>query len=161
MKVKLGAGRVLSDESGSSVGNVQQEVAGVFRMLSSEPGIELQLFCSSSTSHTEASRAVEHSLSAIIYGPMVMFDEVGKFLQGVGMYLQDPKDCDRNVEYRNPHRLSGLDQGAPMTLDLKTSPGSRPEEFLQSPVDIFSDLETTTFLAETIRPDCLATELYH
>jgi SWI/SNF-related matrix-associated actin-dependent regulator of chromatin subfamily A3 len=37
------------------------------------------------------------------------------------MFLQDPQDCDRNVRYRNPHRLSDMDRDAPMTIDRDLS----------------------------------------
>lgn len=94
-----------------------------------------------------------------------MFEDIGSFLQENGLYLQDPKGCDRNVRYRNPHRLSGLDDDAPMTMDLEKthrSPAMEPltEEVLPVPIDIFSDFETTDSLPETVTPGCLATELY-
>jgi len=156
------------NDNGSFVGTVKKELAGILRVLSSESGIELQLSCSSNVfggpprgkAHGEKSNNPANSLSAIIYGPMDTFEDVGRFLQNVGMYLQDPQDCDRNVKYRNPHRLSGLDEDAPMTLELKRHHEICTEQILQTPVDMLSDLETTTLLSEAKSPDCLATELY-
>ncbi|PVH83787.1 hypothetical protein DL98DRAFT_412175, partial [Cadophora sp. DSE1049] len=102
------------------------------------------------------------SLSVVIYGPMTIYDDIGKFLQDVGMYLQDPQNCDRKVRYRNPHRLSGLDEDAPMTSELRRvqSQEKRAEELLQTPIDVFSDFESHTLISETIGPSCLATVLY-
>jgi len=170
VRVKVGNDRTLFDDFGLPLGNIQQDVAGVLRLLSSERGVELQLSCFPKTSSFplrsvsrghDATHAAE-SLSVIIYGPMTVYDEIGEFLQDVGMYLQDPQDCDRKVRYRNPHRLSGLDEDAPMTSELrKLQPQEKSaEELLQSPIDVFSDFETLTLLSETISPDCLATELY-
>jgi SWI/SNF-related matrix-associated actin-dependent regulator of chromatin subfamily A3 len=170
VRVKLGNDRTLFDDSGLPLGNIQQEVAGVLRLLSSEHGVELKLSCFPRTSSFPL-RSVSHghdvasaaeSLSVIIYGPMTVYDEIGEFLQEIGMYLQDPQGCDRDVRYRNPHRLSGLDEDAPMTSELrKLQPQEkRAEELFQSPIDVFSDFETHTLLSETISPDCLATELY-
>ena len=169
-RVKLGNGRTLIDDIGLPLGNIKQDVAGVLRLLSSERGVELQLSCFPkslsfplrSFSHRHDARHASESLSVIIYGPMTVYDEIGEFLQSVGLYLQDPQGCDRNVRYRNPHRLSGLDEDAPMTLELRNvqPQEKRAEELLQSPIDVFSDFETHTLLAETISPDCLATELF-
>jgi hypothetical protein len=160
----------LFDDFGLPQGNIQEDVAGVLRLLSSEGGVELQLSCFPKTS-SFSFRSVSHgrdvnhaaeSLSVIIYGPMTVYDEIGQFLQDMGMYLQDPQYCDRKVTYRNPHRLSGLDEDAPMTSELrKLQPQEkRAEELLQTPIDVFSDFETHTLLSETISPNCLATELY-
>jgi len=170
VRVKLGNDRTLLNDIGLPMGNIQQDVAGVLRLLSSERGVELQLSCIPKTSSSllrsdNHGRNVSHaaeSLSVIIYGPMTVYDEIGDFLQDIGMYLQDPQYCDRNVRYRNPHRLSGLDEDAPMTSELrKLQPQEkRAEEILQTPIDIFSDFETQTFLSETTSPNCLATELY-
>ncbi|OCL07433.1 hypothetical protein AOQ84DRAFT_377686 [Glonium stellatum] len=49
---------------------------------------------------------------------LYLFDDVGDFFQIYELYLQDPIGCDRNVRYCNPHRLSSLDEEAPMTFDL-------------------------------------------
>ncbi|KAL8357956.1 hypothetical protein RB598_002644 [Gaeumannomyces tritici] len=57
------------------------------------------------------------TLSLTIYGPADMSRDVGVFFQEADVYLQDPKNCDRNVKYCNPHRLSSLDH-CPMVFDL-------------------------------------------
>lgn len=45
-------------------------------------------------------------LSAILYGPKWLSEDIGTFCQESEIYLQDPRGCDRNVLYCNPHRLS-------------------------------------------------------
>lgn len=89
---------------------------------------------------------------------MDLFDDVGVFVQGYDMYLQAPRGCDRNVKYRNPHRLSGLDQDVPMTFDL--FPSSNHVEATRTAVDLLADMETDEILLETDTPLALRTELY-
>ena len=49
------------------------------------------------------------SLDITVYGPMGLFEEIGEWLQGCEIYLQDPKTCDMDVRYCNPQRLSYTD----------------------------------------------------
>jgi SWI/SNF-related matrix-associated actin-dependent regulator of chromatin subfamily A3 len=49
-------------------------------------------------------------ISAILYGPEWLSEDIGAFCQDSEIYLQDPLGCDRDVLYCNPHRLSS-DQG--------------------------------------------------
>jgi hypothetical protein len=74
------------------------------------------------------------------------------------MYLQDPHGCDRNVKYRNPHRLSGLDPDVPWTWDLDQLIASY--EKAQSPVDLLAGFESDEFLPDIEAPSALRTPLY-
>jgi len=168
VQARLGSGNSVVDKNGSLIGNIKKDMTGVLRVLSSESRIELQLCCSldltsaslRGNAQQEQFRGSINSLSANIYGSMDMFDDVGVFLQSVGVFLQDPQDCDRNVQYRNPHRLSALDEEALMTYEMRRKSEFVAEKILQTPVDVLSDLETTAVLSEADSPDCLATELY-
>lgn len=53
----------------------------------------------------------------IIYGPMALADDIGRFFQECELYLQDPVGCDRNVPYYNPHRLTASSK-LQMTFDV-------------------------------------------
>ena len=49
------------------------------------------------------------SLDITVYGPIELFDEIGEWLQEYNVYLQDPRNCDLDVRYWNPQRLSSSD----------------------------------------------------
>ena len=95
----------------------------------------------------------------ILYGPMDLFEGIGEYLQKCAVYLQDPLHCDRNVLYRNPHRLSEPDGEVRMTQQ-----GSKQQainiETIQEQQDPFAELETTEPQPETEGPSALATALY-
>lgn len=97
----------------------------VFRALAEEELIELQISITD-FSQLSLSRGKQHlqdgtvsvPLSVIVYGHIDIYNDIGAFFQSCDMYLQDPVGCDRNVPYRNPHRLSGLDDDVPMTSEF-------------------------------------------
>lgn len=101
------------------------------------------------------------SLSINLYGPKELFEEIGTFFQDYDIYLQDPVDCDLNVRYCNPHRLSSADPSlCPMTYDLKmnileafeTQPTSRHSELLDA-------LDPQEDLPEAAQPVAIRTQL--
>lgn len=52
---------------------------------------------------------------------MNLSEELGTFFQDYDIYLQDPLDCDLDVRYCNPHRLSSVDLAScPMTSNLNS-----------------------------------------
>ena len=113
-------GAVSTTDDGSNVGIVTDQMLGAILQINSEPGSSVQLRCIVSRSRpNEDGMATNLSvcLCGIVYGPRRLFDSIGEFLESCNVFLQDPQGCDRNVPYRNPHRLSGLDRYAPMTLD--------------------------------------------
>lgn len=46
------------------------------------------------------------SIDISIYGPLELFDEIGDWFQDYDVFLQDPRACNLDVRYLNPHRLS-------------------------------------------------------
>jgi hypothetical protein len=124
--------------------------------LSEEQSIDLQLLCTIEPNRQQALGSKSNKskllnplafLSVIIYGPLYLFKDIGKFVKDCDMYLQDPRGCDRNIKYRNPHRLSGLDPDAPITLDLVQLTVSYKKA--QSPVNLLAGLESNEFLPNT------------
>jgi hypothetical protein len=101
-------------------------------------------------------------LSIVIYGPFDMCEEIGDFFQKVNMYLQDPKTCDFNVRYCNPHCLSSLDlESCPMMSEMTTigtkfnvlfEDVTRNTEFLDM-------LDTCQDLPEAPQPDSLLSSM--
>ncbi|KAL8327367.1 hypothetical protein RB597_003610 [Gaeumannomyces tritici] len=80
------------------------------------------------------------TLSLIIYGPADMSRDVGDFFQEADVYLQDPKNCDRNIKYCNPHRLSSL-YHCPMVSDLSKE-GANAEAI------VFADLNAPELIPD-------------
>jgi SWI/SNF-related matrix-associated actin-dependent regulator of chromatin subfamily A3 len=95
---------------------------------------------------------------ANLYGPMEIFDDVGEFLQDNDQYLQDPKGCDRNVQYRNPQMMAGLDDIPQWTFNFNSPPDNC--EMLQEATGLMDRLQTDEILAESETPPALKTSLY-
>ncbi|ETS86311.1 hypothetical protein PFICI_00139 [Pestalotiopsis fici W106-1] len=91
--------------------------------------INIKVICiAKTTSTTKKARSnvsVPCELQLTIYGDLELFDEVGEWLQGSDIYLQDPMVCHMDVKYCNPHRLSFIDiHSCPMVSDIvKGKPG--------------------------------------
>lgn len=97
-------------------------------------------------------------LMANLYGPMEIFDDVGDFLQDNDRYLQDPNGCNRNVQYRNPHMIAGLDDIPQWTSDLDSLLDDC--EKLQEATGLMDSLQTDERLTESETPPSLKTALY-
>lgn len=100
-------------------------------------------------------------IHAIIYGPVAVYEAVGKYVMGFEFNLQDPLFCDRNVQYHNPHRLRRKGQQVLYTHSigvLQTSP-SALEADVRS-YNLFALLEDQRNYAETDPPDAITTTLY-
>jgi hypothetical protein len=89
-----------------------------------------------------------------------MFDDIGDYLEACEIFLQDPKRCDLNVRYRNPHRLSGLSDNAPFTLEHQIEEFTISQEALERSLDYLAEVDTKRNLAETPTPQLLQTDLY-
>lgn len=93
-----------------------------------------------------------HALWVNIYGPPELFEEMGTFVSHCKMFLQDPRYCDRNVEYCNPHRMP-VDEVLYTHSLAKMDPAIPPSEIvIRQPRDLFCDFEIDEDLAETSPP---------
>lgn len=158
------SGKVLSEEDMRLLGLLDEHAREVVQMLFTDPEIELQLSCRGSNAFGQSKRvktapSSSTCLSIIIYGAFHLFEDVGAFLQSSGMYLQDPVGCDRDVTYRNPHRLSGLDPDAPTTLQNDTLPVPYSPGIHSNPVELLARFESGDSLLETEGPSSLVTPL--
>lgn len=141
------------------VAYLQQRNGHILRQLSCQPGMAIQLHCSA----TVSVKGLKHScrdlkLFANVYGPRSLSTEVGDFLERCEVYLQDPKSCDRNVPYVNPHHLVDPDAEIQWTQHLSTQ-SPRLEDFITSS-DLLADLTSKDALPEANVPSVLQTELF-
>jgi hypothetical protein len=144
-------------------GTVSTEHGQLLQAILDETAIRTQVTCVLDDRNNGARKPagllpqlISCSLSINLYGPKELFEEVGTFFQDYDIYLQDPLDCDLNVRYCNPHRLSSIDSSlCPMTYDLKasileafeTQPTSRHSELLDA-LDPQEDLPEASQPAE-------------
>jgi SWI/SNF-related matrix-associated actin-dependent regulator of chromatin subfamily A3 len=68
--------------------------------------------------------------------------------------------CDQNVRYRNPHRLSGMDGDAPMTIEQELEQMGYHCETIQASLDPLTDQRHEQDLPEIEAPHCIATFLF-
>jgi hypothetical protein len=97
-------------------------------------------------------------ISAILYGPKSLYEDIGSFCEESEIYLQDPLDCDRDVPYCNPHRLSSDQDACYTTFELqRASPDVVVTQLhIADALDVFS---TPKVLGELETPRHLKTEL--
>ncbi|OCL00503.1 uncharacterized protein K441DRAFT_651441 [Cenococcum geophilum 1.58] len=142
-------------------GVVGPREAQVLYTLSQDSQLDMQIFLSPSDNCIKEGRNQRAAaLTIIVYGPLDLFDDVGDFFQTCNMYLQDPVGCDRNVRYCNPHRLSGLDVEAPMTLDLDSAHRHMHISEISGNIDLLEGLNAPINLPETESPPALVTSLF-
>jgi hypothetical protein len=144
------------------IGTLSQFATDFLSTISTDDAIEIQIQCHPiPTQYTRRKRSTTAAstvaASVIIYGEFELFDEVGIFCDESGIFLQDPVGCDRVVEYRNPHRLSGFDNET--TLTSIGDPAVSTTEKM-SPVDFLSGFENGALLPETADPFPLRTGLH-
>src|SRR5579859_8081760 len=109
------------------------DVSKMFSVLLKEPSIALQLQVDRPRDMPVAGlhgRAMikrrpkatpQPVLQVIIYGARHLFESIGTFAVQCRYYLQQPRNCDRNVEYLNPHCLSREEDYRIFTHDLKST----------------------------------------
>ena len=150
-------------------GTLNNHYAKLFQVLSKDPRIELQPYLEYHDSRQSRSMSKgkrgQHpqqtaTLSCNIYGSMDVYDDLGDFLIRCSSFLQPPVNCDRDVEYRNPQSLSGMDPDPPRTRH----PSLESQSFCAEAVDQASDpsslLETDDVISEREQPSIITTTLY-
>lgn len=149
--------KLLSKFDRSVSGTLSNRDWTILCSISQEQDVHLQMVVSiNNTAVTKGSQTAY--LSAIIYGPLEIFDDIGEYFSDNDLFLQDPWNCYRNVRYRNPQRLSGLDQDAPLTFD-HFGPNARCGT-VSSPIDMLQGFESKQDISEAKVPKALQTRLY-
>jgi len=136
----------------------------VLRQLTMQSGIDVQYHCTVMGARGGKSRAKKTpppsvELSAVLYGPESLSQDLADYLEECGLYLQDPRACDRNVVYINPQALAEL-EGVPLWTQEMRAVHDHETEIFQAPANVLADLENDEELVETIDPCALATPLF-
>lgn len=77
------------------------------------------------------------------------------------MYLQDPRGCNRSVQYRNPHIFPSESDEIVMTDSFDSGPENLEIEQLNTGPDLLAQLmEDSDLLLETESPDAVRTALF-
>lgn len=99
----------------------------------------------------------------ILYGAQSFYEPVGLFAAKCNLFLQHPSNCNKNVQYRNPHCLPPKGGGSIYTHDLNDSSymsvGSNLEVSI-NPIDLIIDGAEQEALVGTDPPQALQTTLY-
>jgi len=151
-------------------GKFASEIFDMMEQLMNDGDLVLHLTCTpeggyqKSTNRSQfAAMSVTCTLSLIVYGPPERCDEVGAFFQDSELYLQDPKGCNLNTKYCNPHRLSSLKlEECPMTFSLELPSIPLDEAIFQqisSDSDILDIFNAQQNLPESPQPDAIRSQL--
>jgi len=141
------------------LGRVEQSSAEELSQLQGQRRLSLQHHCSPNAVSRHCKHTKDHSLDfcTIIYGPVSLSEDVGKFLEACHVFLQDPVSCDRNVRYLNPHYLEDHEEEPLWTQHISRDPYGI-EEF-SSTTDLLADLTSGHELPEADTPSALQTKL--
>ena len=102
-------------------------------------------------------------LFVVLYGDSSLFDRVGIFITRCDLFLQHPKECDRNVPYHNPHclpRAGGTVLYTQHLEELLVEWEMKDFELSRNPIDLFSDANKYETLPEAASPQGLQKSLY-
>ncbi|RYP39262.1 hypothetical protein DL768_010727 [Monosporascus sp. mg162] len=146
---------------------VKEQQVNMLQDLLDEPSITLQLHCNPNVGEDlklgrGGDRIMRRSctLSITIFGTMDLFEDIGIFFQEYRMYLQDPRGCDRDVKYCNPHRLSWTDlESTVLVSDLKVQANALPLKEVNQQQDPLELLILDWNLNEAGQPSCVKTTL--
>ena len=157
-------------DGGDALASLGSRDARILRTLLADPDITLQIFLDPSTadqavfgnrpqSSLHMNETWTQCLCVNIYGPPGLFDHVGAFASKCQLYLQDPRHCDRNVEYRNPHRMPFEEAVYTNSLHLQIPKPDSSTIEIREPMDMFRDIGLEEELAETESPPILRSSL--
>ena len=108
-------------------------------------------------------RHPDMALCVILYGAPALFEPVGRFATSCKLFLQHPRNCNKNVPYRNPHCLSPPEGDNVYTHDVDTTSyldDHRNLELSANPIDLLADAADQEALVGTESPQALQTTLY-
>ncbi|PMD33599.1 hypothetical protein L207DRAFT_142233 [Hyaloscypha variabilis F] len=166
---------VKRSDNGSRIGVISETVAQVLQCLDEDENFEIQAFSqlvpgpSTTVRHQQKllQSQEQHflALNVNIYGTLDLYDGLGKFLTEVGLFLQTPEYCSKNVEYRNPQLLSRVGSTPMMTFDLSPKTivdycGLVHDGEVIDASNLMALLQDIPHLEETDGPSTLATKLH-
>ncbi|KAK6855681.1 hypothetical protein PG995_007832 [Apiospora arundinis] len=142
-----------SDTAVGLLGSRDDELLQLFQ----EEGLFTEIRLNLARGVSFASQSLD-KISVILYGPRNLSLELGRTLQGLKTYLQDPYNAALDLPYWNPHRFSN-------SADLRTSHLRHPQEVVSvkeeqlSTVDFLEAFTTGGDLEETEGSHFLRTPL--
>ncbi|KAF4339742.1 alpha-1 6-mannosyltransferase subunit [Fusarium beomiforme] len=149
-------------------GQIMSEYGQMIQALLDESSLELHVSCVLNSSQSVDAQKPPRGFSTIscnleisVYGPLEHFDELGTWFEDYQIYLQDSRECHREVRYCNPHRLSTDDISAcPLLSDMisQSSKSLQLEVIAQQP-DVLDELSSHEDLDETPQPSVIKREL--
>jgi hypothetical protein len=150
------------------VGRIMSDHGQVVQGLLDETSLDLHASCALDSSQTlelqkgpRALATVPCTLEITIYGPKDLSDELGSWFDDYQIFLQDPRECHRDVPYCNPHRLSLQDFSSAQLLSeviAQSSNALQLEAIPQQP-DLLDDLNSHEDLEEASQPSTIKREL--
>ncbi|VUC30443.1 unnamed protein product [Clonostachys rosea] len=153
-------GLVRRTSDGAQIGMLEKGAVHCLLTVSTEIRADIQfMFQTESIPWGKRTKATAFA-SAILYGPMLLADYLGDFIDQCGLTLQEPYGCDYNVPYLNPHYLGALFQPRMMTYDIQRRRMSGLPKQAFSPNEFFAAFETQVH-SEQNTPSALKTELLH
>lgn len=147
---------------------MDHRTAKILVNLLKEEGIAFQMYCRTINrraaqgkkgSRKIGSNELQYVMNTIIYGPEHLCDAVGSYLTKCGVFLQEPLDCDRDLQYLNPQVLSRVTEIV-RTSSLRSLNETPEEENIVSNEDLFFELSSDDHLSSTEAPDAIETPLY-
>ena len=149
-------------------GETDVRTAKILTNLLQEVGIIFQIYCRTINrraapgkkgSRKTGANELQYVMNTIIYGPEELCDAVGTYLTKCGVYLQEPLNCDRDVQYLNPQVLSRVKEIV-KTSSLMTLNETPEEVKVISSEDLFFELSSDAHLSLTEAPESIETPLY-
>lgn len=168
--VKFKNSREFSFSEPTFRGRVSADAADLIEGILDETSLRLQVTCALNTEEKSLLKTrrflpqiIPCSLSIIVYGPANLCNDLGDYFQDYDIYLQDPRSCDMDVRYCNPHRLSSVDLSrCPMTSELSLGDVvmdvSRLKE-IPAQTDLLAILNSQGELEEAPQPHAISTTL--
>jgi hypothetical protein len=157
------------------IGQISEDISQVLQCLNEDERFEIQAFCQLTQEPGHSSRRPKQegqgskSLGVIlhvnVYGSSELSGTLGSFLEDVDIYLQTPENCDRDIEYQNPHLLTYGSNTSVTTLSLSAmimQDGHKINEDDKS-IDVFdlmAFLQSNPQIAEAPDPISLRSKLH-
>lgn len=133
--------------------------------LLNEESLQLFAYCSKETEALHGRAAASSQLCTLeitFYGPGELFNDIGSWFQEYSVYLQDPKRCDLDVMYYNPHRLSSSSRMLCPHVSQVVLMGSNLVQFheIDEKPDLLDIISGQDDLEETMAPKVIRAELH-
>ncbi|KAL5120620.1 hypothetical protein ACEQ8H_001368 [Pleosporales sp. CAS-2024a] len=161
------SGKFQATDNENLCGIIPPQYGTMMQSLLDEHTLKLFAFCSIDTDilqkHTSGSHSqVSCSLEVTVYGPKKLFDEIGEWFQTYNVYLQDPRTCDMDVKYWNPHRLSSNEfNSCPFVSQIVLlGSGEITFEEIEEQLDYLDVISGQDELEETAEPKLIKASLH-